>query len=149
MKVIFTQDVKGKAKKGEMKDVADGYARNFLLPKGLATEATADNINAYNLKEKAHRAQVAREKAQAMENAEKLKEIQVVIREKAGSNGKLFGSVTSQEIADGLKDQFGIEIEKNRIVQSEPIKSFGSYTVKAKFGYEISGDVNVLVVEEK
>ncbi len=147
MKVIFNADVKGKAKKGEMKEVSDGYARNYLLPRGLAAEATADNINALKLKEKARAAQIEKEKAQAMENAKKLEGVQVVVRAKAGSNGKLFGAVTSQEISSALKEQFGIEVEKNKIVQAEPIKNYGSYTVKAKLGYEISGSVNVLVVE--
>ena len=147
MKVIFNADVKGKAKKGEMKEVSDGYARNYLLPRGLAAEATADNINALKLKEKARAAQIEKEKAKAMENAKKLEGVQVVVRAKAGSNGKLFGAVTSQEISSALKEQFGIEVEKNKIVQAEPIKNYGSYTVKAKLGYEISGSVNVLVVE--
>ena len=147
MKVIFNADVKGQAKKGEMKEVSDGYARNYLLPRGLAAEATADNINALKLKEKARAAQIEKEKAQARENAKKLEGVQVVVRAKAGSNGKLFGAVTSQEISSALKEQFGIEVEKNKIVQAEPIKNYGSYTVKAKLGYEISGSVNVLVVE--
>ena len=147
MKVIFNVDVKGQGKKGELKEVSDGYARNFLLPRGLAAEATNDNINTHNLKEKAKAAQLAREKALAEENAKKLSGVQVTIRAKAGKNGKLFGAVTSQEIADALKAQFDIDIEKNKIVQPEPIKNFGSYTVKAKLGFEISGSINVLVVE--
>ena len=147
MKVIFNVDVKGQGKKGELKEVSDGYARNFLLPRGLAAEATTDNINTLKLKEKAKQAQIAREKAEAEENAKKLSGVQVTIRAKAGKNGKLFGAVTSQEIADALKAQFNIDIEKNKIVQAEPIKTFGSFSVKAKLGYEISGTVNVLVVE--
>ena len=147
MNVIVDAAGEGKAKKGEMKEVSDGYARNYLLPRGLAAEATADNINALKLKEKARAAQIEKEKAQAMENAKKLEGVQVVVRAKAGSNGKLFGAVTSQEISSALKEQFGIEVEKNKIVQAEPIKNYGSYTVKAKLGYEISGSVNVLVVE--
>lgn len=147
MKVIFNVDVKGQGKKGEMKEVSTGYARNYLLPRNLATEATADNLNAYKLKEKAKAAQIAKEKAQAQEYAQKLSGVQVTIRAKAGSNGKLFGAVTSQEISDALKAQFDMDIEKNKIVQAEPIKSYGSYTVKAKLGYEISGSINVLVVE--
>ena len=140
MKVIFNQDVKGKAKKGEMKEVSDGYARNYLIPRGIATEATADNINTMKLQEKA-------KKAQAREIAEKLSSVQVTIRAKSGGSGKLFGAVTSQEISDSLKAQHGIEIDKNKIVQGDPIKSYGTYTVKAKLGYEISGDISVLVVE--
>lgn len=147
MKVIFNVDVRGQGKKGELKEVSDGYARNYLLPRGLAAEATADNINTMKLKEKAKAAKLAAEKALAEENAKKLSGVQVTIRAKAGKNGKLFGAVTSQEISDALKEQFGIDIEKNKIVQNDPIKNFGSYSVKAKLGFEISGTVNVLVVE--
>ena len=147
MKVIFNVDVKGQGKKGEMKEVSTGYARNYLLPRNLATEATADNLNAFKLKEKAKAAQIAKEKAQAQEYAAKLSGVQVTIRAKAGNNGKLFGAVTSQEISDALKAQIDMDIEKNKIVQTEPIKSYGSFTVKAKLGYEISGNINVLVVE--
>jgi len=149
MKVIFNTDVKGQGKKGEMKEVSQGYARNYLIPRGLATEATADNLNALKLKEKAKAAQIAKEKAQAEEYAKKLGAVQVTVRAKAGNAGKLFGAVTSEAISKALKEQFGMDIEKNKIVQAEPIKSFGSYTVKAKLGYEISGNINVLVVEEK
>ena len=149
MKVIFNTDVKGQGKKGEMKEVSIGYARNYLIPRGLASEATTDNINALKLKEKAKAAQMAREKAEAEENAKKLDGIQVIIRAKAGGSGKLFGAITSQEISDALKEQHGIDIEKNKIVQADPIKTFGSYQVKAKLGYEVSGTVNVLVIEDK
>ncbi len=148
MKVIFQQDVRGQAKKGEMKEVSDGYARNYLLPRGLAVEANKDNLNALALKEKAKKAQEAKERALAQENADRLKDVITTIRAKAGSNGKLFGAVTSQEIADALKEQHGIEIEKNKLVQSEPIKSYGSYEVKCKFGYGIDGTVHVLVMEQ-
>ena len=147
MKVIFNVDVKGQGKKGEMKEVSDGYARNYLLPRKLASEATADNINTMKLKEKAKAALIAKEKAEAEENAKRLSAITVTIRAKAGGAGKLFGSVTSQEISDALRAQHGINIEKNKIVQAEPIKTFGSYTVKAKLGYEISANVSVLVIE--
>ena len=147
MKVIFNVDVKGKAKKGELKEVSDGYARNYLLPRKLASEATADNINALKLKEKAKAAQMAREKAEAEANAAKLNEITVTIRAKAGGAGKLFGAVTSKEISAALREQHGIEIEKNKIVQAEPIKTFGAYQIKAKLGYEVSGTINVLVIE--
>ena len=148
MKVIFQQDVKGQGKKGELKEVSEGYARNFLLPRKLATEATRDNLNAYALKEKAKKAQEQRERQAAEENAARLRDIVVTIRAKAGSNGRLFGSVTSQEIADALSEQHGIAIEKNRIVQAEPIKSFGSYEVKCKFGFGIDGTLNLLVIEK-
>jgi len=149
MKVIFNTDVKGQGKKGEMKEVSDGYARNYLLPRNLATPATADNINAMKLREKAKAAQIAKEKALALENAKKLEAVQVTIKAKAGNGGRLFGAVTSQEISKALKEQFDMDIEKNKIVQAEPIKTFGSFSVKAKLGYEISGSINVLVVEDR
>lgn len=147
MKVIFNVDVRGQGKKGEMKEVSDGYARNYLIPRNLAAAATADNINALKLKEKANAARILKEKAQAEENAKKLEGIQVVIRAKSGGAGKLFGAVTSAEISSAIKEQFDIDIEKNKIVQTEPIKSFGTYTVKAKLGHEISGNINLLVIE--
>lgn len=147
MKVIFQQDVRGQGKKGEMKEVSDGYARNYLLPRNLAVEANKDNLNALALKEKAKKAQEAKERAAAVANAERLKDIIVTVRAKAGANGKLFGAVTSQEITDALKEQHGIEIEKNKLVQGEPIKAYGSYEVKCKFGFGIDGTVHVLVVE--
>lgn len=148
MKVIFLQDVRGQGKKGELKEVSEGYGRNYLLPRGLATEATKDNLNALALKEKAKKAQEAKERALAEENAARLKDIVVNIRAKAGSNGRLFGSVTSQEIAEALEAQHGIVIEKNRIVQGDPIKSFGSYAVRCKFGFGIEGTLNLLVIEQ-
>ena len=147
MKVIFLEDVKGKGKKGDLKDVSDGYARNFLLPKKLAKEATTDNLNTFKLQEKAKAAQIAREKAEAQENAKKLESMQVKVIAKAGSNGRLFGAVTNKEISDALAKQHGMTIEKNKIVLSEPIKSYGAFDVKCKFGYEISGVIHVLVCE--
>jgi len=147
MQVIFNVDVKGQGKKGELKTVSDGYARNYLLPRQLATEATADNINALKLKEKARQAQLAKEKARAEEYAKQLAGVQVIIKAKAGNGGKLFGAVTSEAISKALKEQFDMEIEKNKIVQAEPIKTFGAFTVKAKLGFEVSGNINVLVVE--
>lgn len=149
MKVIFNTDVRGQGKKGEMKEVSDGYARNYLMPRGLASLATADAVNALKLKEKAKAAQMAKEKAAAEENAKRLSGVVVQISARAGQGGRLFGAVTSQEIAEALREQHGIEIEKNKIVQAEPIKQFGSYEVKAKLGYEVSGTINVLVTEKK
>ena len=130
-----------------MIDAAEGYARNFLLPRKLAILATTDAINTMNLKEKARLAEEAANRAAAAEMAEKLKNCPVKITAKAGANGKLFGAVTSQEIAEALKEQHGIEVEKNKIVMKDSIKNFGSYTVKAKLGHEISGNVSVMVVE--
>lgn len=147
MKVILQQDVKGQGKKGQMVDVSDGYARNYLLPHKLAVPATADNVNVMKQQEKARQAQIAREKAEAQEIAKKLESCVVKVAARAGAGGKLFGAVTSQEIADALKEQHGIEIVKNKIVQDEPIKQYGSYQIKCKLGHEISGTLNLLVVE--
>ena len=148
MKVILQQDVKGQGKKGQMVEVSEGYARNFLLPRKLAIAATTDAINTMNLKEKARRAEEARLKAEAEATAEKLKECQVKLTAKAGSGGRLFGAVTSKEISEALQAQFDLTIAKSKIVQEEPIKSFGTYQLKCKLGYEIIGTVNVVVTEE-
>ena len=128
MKVILTQDVRGKGKKGQMIEAAEGYARNFLLPKGKAD---------------------AEAKAAALEIAEKLKSCQVKIAAKGGEGGKLFGAVTGKEIAAALKEQYGMDVDSKKLVLDQPIKTFGSFEVKAKLGFEISGTVYVLVTEEK
>ena len=148
MKVILQQDVKGQGKKGQLVDVSDGYARNFLLPKKLAVIATAENLNTMKQQEKAKKAQEAAEKAEAQSVAEQLKAIVVKLTAKAGSGGRLFGAVTSKEISDALKEQFGLDIAKTKIVQDEPIKAFGTYEVKAKLGYEVSAKFSVSVSEE-
>lgn len=149
MKVIFLEDVKGQGKKNEMKDVSDGYARNFLLPRKLATEATTDNLNTLKMKEKARLKQLELDKAMARENAAKLEALVVKIPAKAGESGKLFGSVTSAAISEALEQQFGMTIDKNKIVMAEPVKQFGSYDIKCKLGFEITGTINILVTEEK
>ncbi len=149
MKVIFTVDVKGQGKKGELKEVSEGYGRNYLLPRKLAIEATADNMNTLRLKEKAKAAALAAEKAKATENAKALESLIVKIVAKAGSGGKLFGSITSKEISENLFKQHGIEIDSKKIVQADPIKTYGSFDVKCKFGHEITGTIHVLVVEDK
>lgn len=147
MKVILTQDVKGQGKKGQMIDVSDGYARNFLLPKKLAVTATADNVNNMKQQEKARLKKLEDEKAEATAIAKQLDGVIVRVTAKAGSAGKLFGAVTTSEISDALSEQHGIKIEKNKIVQAEPIKNFGTYEVKCKLGFEISGTINVIVTE--
>ena len=149
MKVILQQDVKGQGKKGQMVEVSEGYARNFLLPRKLAIAATTDAINTMNLKEKARKAEEARQKAEAEATVEKLKECQVKLTAKAGNGGRLFGAVTTKEISEGLKAQFGIDIPKQKLVLDEPIKAFGSYQIKAKLGFEVVGTVYVSVFEEK
>lgn len=149
MKVILKADVRGKGKKGQMIEVAEGYARNFLLPKGLAVLATADAMNTMRLQEKAKAKADAEAKTAATEIAEKLKGLQVKVASKGGEGGKLFGAVTGREIAAALKEQHGVDIDSKKLVLDEPIKSFGSYQVKAKLGFEISGTVYVIVTEEK
>ena len=147
MKVILQQDVKGQGKKGQMIEVSEGYGRNFLLPRKLAILATADAINTMNLKEKARKAEEARQKAEAEEIAKKLKDCKVQLTAKAGNGGRLFGAVTTKEISEGLKKQYSIDIPKQKLVLDEPIKAFGTYQVKAKLGFEISGQVTVTVTE--
>jgi large subunit ribosomal protein L9 len=149
MKVIFIQDVKGQGKRGEMKEVSVGYARNYLFPRKLASPATADNINTLRMQEKARQAQEAADRAKAEDYAKKLEQINVVVKARAGQNGKLFGSVTSKEISDCLQAQQGMTVEKNKIVLDAPIKAFGSYQVKVKLGYEVTGTMNVIVTEEQ
>ena len=148
MKVILQQDVKGQGKKGQMIEVSEGYGRNFLLPRKLAIPATTDAINTMNLKEKAKKAEEARLKAEAQEIAAKLKECTVKLTAKAGNGGRLFGAVTTKEISEGLAKQYGMNIPKQKLVLEDPIKSFGTYQVKAKLGFEISGTVTVSVTEE-
>ena len=149
MKVILQQDVKGQGKKGQMVEVSEGYARNFLLPRKIAIPATADAINTMNLKEKAKKAEEARQKALAEETAEKLKECMVKLTARAGAGGKLFGAVTTKEISEELQKQFGIDIPKQKLVLEEPIKAFGNYEVKARLGFEVTATVYVSVFEEK
>ena len=149
MKVILQQDVKGQGKKGQLVDVSDGYARNFLLPKKLAVPATAENVNTMKQQEKARKAQEAAEKAEAQATAKKLEGLTTKIAAKAGEGGRLFGAVTAKEVSEALAAQHGINIAKTKLVLDEPIKAFGSYQVKAKLGFEVVGTVYVSVFEEK
>ena len=147
MKVILQQDVKGQGKKGQLIEASEGYARNYLLPRKLAIPATPDAINTMNLKEKARRAEEQRQREEAIATAQKLKDCTVKLTAKAGNGGRLFGAVTTKEIAEGLKAQFGLDIPKQKLVLDEPIKAFGTYEVKAKLGFEVSGVVKVTVTE--
>ena len=147
MKVILTQDVRGKGKRGQMIEVSDGYARNFLLPKKLAQEANADNINTMRMNDKATQERQAKERAEAMEISKKMKDMTVVVMAKGGGAGKLFGSVTNAEIAEALEKQEGIALDKRKLVLDDPIKQTGLYTVKCKLGYEITADLKVEVRE--
>lgn len=149
MKVILQQDVSGKGKRGQMVEVAEGYARNYLLPRKLAVPATADAVNTMQLRDKAKKAEDARLKAEAEAVSEKLKNSPVKVTARAGANGKLFGAVTSKEVSDALKAQHGIDLAKQKIVMDEPVKAYGNYELKAKLGYEVSGTIYVMVVEEK
>ncbi len=148
MKVILQQDVKGHGKRGQMVEVSDGYARNFLLPKKLAVEANATNVNTMKMQDKAKAAQMEQEKADAREIVAKLKDSVVKMTAKAGKGGRLFGAVTSKEISEALEKQYGMKIAKAKIVQEEPIKSFGTYDLRCKLGHEISGTIHVVISEE-
>ncbi len=149
MKVILQQDVKGQGKKGQLIEASDGYARNFLLPRKLAVPATAENLNTMKVQDKARKAREAAERAEAERIAAALESTQVIIQAKGGDGGRLFGSVTSKEVSEALKAQCGMDIPKTKIVQDEPIKAFGAYTLKCKLGYEITGTIHVTVTEAK
>ena len=147
MKVILLQDVKGKGKKGQMLEVSDGYARNFMLPKKMAIEATPDAINTMRMNDKATQERIAKEKAEALALSKKLREMTLVVTAKGGGAGRLFGSVTNQEIADSLKAKAGITLDKRKIVIADAIKNVGTYTVTCKLGYEISAPLTVKIEE--
>ena len=147
MKVILEQDIKGKGKRGQMIEVSDGYARNFLLPKKLAKEATADNVNTMRMNDKATQERQAKERAEALEISNKMRNFTVIVMAKGGGAGKLFGSITSTEIADALKEQQKIDLDKRKLVLNNPIKNVGTYTVKCKLGYDITGELTVEVRE--
>lgn len=147
MKVILQQDVKGQGKKGDIVNVSDGYARNFLLPRKLAVEATTEALNEAKRRQKAQEKAIEQEKQMLRETAETLKSKVTKIKAKAGENGKLFGSVTSMEIAEEVKKQHGIDIDRRKIVLEEPIKQYGSYELTAKLGYDINATLMVIVTE--
>ena len=147
MKVILLQDVKGKGKKGQMIEVSDGYARNYMLPRKMAVEATADAVNTMRMNDKAAAEKAAKERAAAMEISKQLREMTLTVTAKGGGAGRLFGSVTNQEIADALKTKTGITLDKRKIVISDPIKNVGTYTVQCKLGYEITAPLTVKIEE--
>lgn len=146
MKVILLQDIRGKGKKGQMLEVSDGYARNYMLPRKLAVEATPDAVNTMRMNDKATQERIAREKAEAMEISKKLRGMTLTVTAKGGGAGRLFGSVTNQEIADALEKN-GIKLDKRKIAIADPIKSVGTYTVTCKLGYEISAPLTVKIEE--
>ena len=147
MKVILLTDVKGKGKKGQMIEVSDGYARNYMLPRKLAQEATADAVNTMRMNDKATAERQARERAEAVAVSKQLRELTLIVKAKGGGAGRLFGAVTTNEIADALKKNAGITIDKRKLVLDENIKNVGTYTVKAKLGYEIVGQFSVKIEE--
>ena len=148
MKVILLQDVKGQGKKGQLIDVSDGYARNFLLPRKLAQEATADNINTMKMNDKAAQEKRQKEREQALALSKVLKEMTLTVMAKGGGAGRLFGSVTNAEIADALQKQHKIDLDKRKIVLKEPIKNVGTYTVTCKLGYKVNAELTVEIKEQ-
>ena len=147
MKVILLQDVKGKGKKGQMLEVSDGYARNYMLPRKIAVEANADAINTMRMNDKATAERQAKERAEALAVSQKMKTFTLTVTAKGGGAGRLFGAVTAAEIAEALQKQQAIAVDKRKIVLDEPIKTTGLYTVKCKLGYEIVGELKVQVAE--
>ena len=147
MKVILLQDVKGKGKKGQMIEVSDGYARNYMLPRKIAMEATADAVNTMRMNDKAAAEKAAKERAEALEIAKQLRQMTLTVVAKGGGAGRLFGSVTNQEIADALQKATGITLDKRKIVIADTIKTTGTYTVQCKLGYEIVVPLSVKITE--
>ena len=147
MKVIFLQDVTGSGKKGEVKQVADGYARNMLLKKGLAIEATAENLSELNGRQSAAAHKVDVEKKAASDIAAAINGKEVVCTAKAGSGGRLFGAVTANQVADAIEKTFGYKIEKKKISLKSEIKNFGTYEADVKLYAGISAKVTVQVQE--
>jgi len=148
MKVILLQDVKGSGKAGSLVEVSDGYARNFLIPKKLATEATPKNLTDLKQQEAKRAKERERQIADAKAVAEKLQSLTVKVVARGGEGGRLFGSITSKEIIEALQKQHGIALEKNKILQEEPIKTFGTHEVKIKLGHETTGLINLVVAKE-
>lgn len=146
MKVILKEDVRGQGKKGELVNVSDGYARNFLFPRGLAMEADAQAMNELKNKEEAARFHAEQEKKTALETAEQLKGKSLRLTAKAGQGGRLFGSVTTKEVAEALKAQYCIEVDKRKISMAD-IKAFGSYEAEIRLHAGISASITVVVSE--
>ena len=145
MKVILKEDVKGSGRKEDMVNVSDGYARNFLFPRGLAVEANSSNINIMNTKKEAEKSKKDRELIHAKALADKLKSITVIIKTKAGENGKLFGSITTKDIADKLKSGFNLDIDKKKLVLHDAIKSLGTTEVEIKLYTDVTAKLMVKV----
>ncbi len=145
MKVILLKDVKGTGKKGDIKDVSDGHARNFLIPRGLAKEATSSSIKEHNAQEKSAKKRIEEDTKNANELKAKLESHKFVFTVKAGDSGKLFGAITNKEIAEKIKTDLGIDVDKKKVVISGGIKSTGSHDVVVKLYREISAKIVVEV----
>ncbi len=145
MKVVLLKDVKGQGKKDQVINVSDGYARNFLLPKGLAVEADAKVMNEIKNKESSKQHKIELEKAAANELKSKLETVVVKLTSKAGADGRLYGSITSSDIAEGLEKQHGIKVDRRKIVMDGPVKAFGTYAFEVKLYPEIAGKINVVI----
>ena len=148
MKLILTQDVKGQGKKDQVIEVSDGYARNFLLPRGLAIQADAKAMSEIKNREASKQHKIDTERAAAKATAEKLAEITVKIVAPGGTDGRLYGSVTAKDIAEALEKQFGITVDKRKLSLSENIKTFGVYHIDVKLYTDVSGKVKVAVTEK-
>ncbi|MGN0441243.1 MAG: 50S ribosomal protein L9 [Acutalibacteraceae bacterium] len=148
MKVVLLQDVKGSGKKGELVNVSDGYARNFLFPRKLAKEANAQAINEIKNAEDSRRFKIETDTANANKSKEKLEDKIISITAKAGKNGKLFGSVTSKEISAEIKKQFGIDVDKRKVTIDGEIKAFGTYNCEVKLYQGVVAKIKVKVSEE-
>ena len=147
MKVMLLQDVKGQGKKDQIVNVSDGYARNFLFPRKLAVEADAKAMADAKNKEAAKQFKIEQDKAAARDVAARLEAVQVKIKATAGADGRLYGSITTADVADALKEQAGIELDKRKIVSEAPIKAFGSYTLEVKLYPEIVGKITLIVCQ--
>ena len=148
MKVVFLADVKGQGKKDQVKEVSDGYARNILLPKGLAAVADAKVMNEIKNREASKQHKIDVERADAKATADKLTKLTVKITAQAGADGKLYGSVTAKDIAEALEKQFGIVIDKRKLSLSDPIRTYGVYSLDVKLYSDVSGKVNVSVSDK-
>lgn len=148
MKVIFLKDVKGQGKKGDVKDLSEGYVRNFLLPQGLAKLASDGNLKTLEVQNASEEKRKAKEKADAVELGKKLEELKVVIKAKAGEGGRLFGAITSKQIAEALAAQAGIKIDKRKIELEDAIRTLGVTQVPVKLHVDVKSKLNVQVTEE-
>ena len=148
MKVILKADVKSLGKKGELVNTSDGYARNYLFPRNLAVEANAENLNVYNSQQAAIAHHKAEEKKAAEELKARLSTVKVIIKGKVGANGCLQGAVTTKDIAEALKKQTGIEVDKKKISMKLAVRGFGKYTAEVKLYPEITGELTVMVEQD-